>query len=77
MADKNAKSAKNVSGKYYVDTNCISCGQCVDIAGDFFAEDSETGGFYVKAQPGSDEGIVLCENALSNCPVDAIGNDGE
>ena len=75
MADKNSKAANSVAGKYYVDTNCISCGQCVDIAGDFFAESSD-GGMYVKAQPSSQEDIASCENALSNCPVDAIGNDG-
>jgi ferredoxin len=75
MADKNSKATKNVSGKYYVDTNCISCGQCVDIAGDFFKEDTG-GGVYVQAQPSSAESIALCEQALSNCPVEAIGNDG-
>jgi ferredoxin len=75
MADKSAKAVKNVSGKYYVDTNCISCGQCIDVAGDFFAE-SPDGGVYVKAQPSSEQDIALCEQALSNCPVEAIGNDG-
>ena len=75
MANKNAKAIKNVAGKYYVDTNCISCGQCVDIAGNFFAE-SPDGGMYVKADPSSKEDIASCEQALSNCPVDAIGNDG-
>lgn len=76
MANKNAKAVKNIAGQYYVDTNCISCGQCVDIAGKFFAEGSD-GGMYVKAQPDSQEDIALCEQALSNCPVDAIGNDGK
>lgn len=75
MADKNAKSKKNVAGKYYVDTNCISCGQCIDIAGDFFADDKESG-VYVKAQPSSEQEVALCEQALANCPVEAIGNDG-
>ena len=75
MADKSIKTAKNVAGKYYVDTNCISCGQCVDIAGYFFTEDKD-GGMYVKAQPQSAESVALCEQALSNCPVEAIGNDG-
>lgn len=70
------KSAKNVAGKYYVDVNCVSCRQCVDIAGDFFAEDKD-GGAYVKAQPSSQDGVALCEQAISNCPVEAIGNDGE
>ena len=76
MADKSAKAAKNVAGKYYVDTRCISCGQCIDMAGDFFIED-EAGGVYVKEQPGSTEGLALCDQALSNCPVEAIGSDGE
>ena len=77
MADKNAKAQKSVAGKYFVDTNCVSCGQCVDIAGDFFMDDSDAGGIYVKAQPSKDDDISLCEQALSACPVDAIGNDGE
>ena len=40
----------------------------------FFATDKD-GGMYVKAQPNSEEGMALCEQALSNCPVEAIGND--
>lgn len=75
MADKSAKAVKNVPGKYYVDTNCISCGQCIDVAGYFFTESSEDG-VYVKAQPFSEKDVALCEQALSNCPVEAIGNDG-
>jgi ferredoxin len=74
MANKNAKLEKNVSGKYYVDVNCVSCGQCIDIAGDFFSED-ENGGMYVKIQPSTTTEIATCEQALSNCPVGAIGND--
>jgi ferredoxin len=75
MANKNSKSAGNVSGKYYVDTNCIGCGQCVDTAFDFFSEGSD-GNMYVKAQPTSKESIELCEKALADCPIGAIGNDG-
>lgn len=75
MANKNVKAEKNVSGKYYVDNNCISCGQCVGIARNFFAEEST--GVYIKSQPSVAEEIRLCEEALSNCPVGAIGDDGE
>ena len=74
MADKNSKIANNVAGKYYVDTNCIGCGQCIDLAGDFFAETDALA--YVKVQPVSDEDFEACEQALGSCPVDAIGNDG-
>ena len=75
MADKNAKAVDNVEGKYYVDTNCIGCGQCIDSASDFFAEGPN--GIYVKAQPSTQKDTELCEQALSNCPVEAIGNDGQ
>lgn len=77
MADKSSKVAKNVAGKYYIDTNCIACGQCHDIAPDFISEDSDNGVFYFAKQPNSPEGIALCEQTLSVCPVEAIGNDGE
>ena len=75
MADKTSKNASNAAGKYYVDSNCIGCGQCMDIAGDFFAETPDTGVF-VKVQPVEQKSIDLCEQALANCPVEAIGNDG-
>ena len=48
MADKNSKAANSVSGKYYVDTNCINCGQCIDIAGNFFVENQKYGHFLQK-----------------------------
>ncbi|MCL5260453.1 MAG: ferredoxin [Gammaproteobacteria bacterium] len=75
MADKNSKAAKNVAGKFYVDTNCISCGQCHDVAPDFFVEDQAAGGMYVCKQPASADEIALCSQAKDSCPVDAIGDD--
>lgn len=75
MADKNAKAEQNVAGRYYVDTSCIMCGQCIEIAPSFFAEGKY--GVYVQTQPGSDEGEELCERALTQCPVGAIGSDGQ
>lgn len=75
MADRDSKAPQNVAGKYYVDTNCIGCGQCADVAADYFVE-GEDGGFYVVAQPTSADGEAACEKASANCPVEAIGNDG-
>ncbi len=77
MADKSLKNSKNVDGTYYVDSNCIGCGQCMGIAEEFFADNSDEGNCYVKEQPKSAEDVALCEKALCNCPVEAIGNDGE
>jgi ferredoxin len=62
MSDAANKAKNNVSGKYYVDQNCISCGQCKDIAKDFFAEDPN-GGYYVCKQPVKPEEITICQDA--------------
>lgn len=77
MANRDDKAASNVAGRYYVDNSCISCGQCCDIAPDYFAEDSTKGGMYVKKQPTDAEGVNVCDQAMQACPVEAIGNDGE
>lgn len=76
MADAQMKAKKNIAGKFYVDTNCISCGQCYDIAPKHFAEDQENGGFYVSAQPSSPSEIAVCEDAIKACPVESIGDNG-
>lgn len=76
MADAKMKAKKNVAGKCYVDTNCISCGQCHDIAPDYFAEDQESGGFYVCKQPTTPDGMKIFEDAFKACPVEAIGDNG-
>jgi ferredoxin len=77
MADKSSKTAKCVPGKYYVDTNCISCGQCVAIAPDYFSEDTEASTMYVANQPTTEAGRKVCREALESCPVQAIGDDAE
>jgi len=77
MASIDNKAKKNVAGKYYVDQGCISCGQCMDIAKDFFAEDSENSGFYVCKQPVTDSEIAICAEAMKACPVESIGDDGK
>ena len=79
MADKKNKYKENQKGKYFVDDTCISCDACHGEAPEFFvqATDDQTGHSYVSKQPETPEDIAKCENALSACPVNAIGNDGE
>ena len=77
MADSTSKNTKNVPGKFYVDTNCISCGQCVAVAPDNFSEDPVSGNMYVANQPQTDAASKACQEALETCPVQAIGDDGE
>lgn len=75
MADVNLKWEINVSGKYYVDTECIDCNLCSEIAPDNFRVNEEEGHDYVYKQPESEE-EELCLEAMEACPVEAIGNDG-
>lgn len=75
MANINDKNVNNVAGSYYVDNNCIGCGQCCDIAPEYFAE--QDGVMYVKKQPTDAEGISACNEAVQACPVEAIGSDGK
>lgn len=77
MAIKSAKFSDNISGKYYVDDQCIACDACVVEAPGFFTMNDNDGHAYVKNQPLTSEEIAECDNAMAACPVEAIGNDGD
>ena len=76
MAELRDKLPDNVSGKYYVDDQCIDCDVCRDTAPRNFARNDENGYSYVYCQPANLEEAALCEEALMACPVEAIGDDG-
>ena len=77
MADKANKQKLSISGKYFVDTECIDCDVCRQTAPDYFKCNEDEGYSYVYKQPTDDEGIAQCEEALEACPVEAIGNNGD
>lgn len=77
MANKDRKWDDNITGKFYVDQECIDCDLCRDIASAFFARNEDKGYSYVYRQPKTVETIGQCMEALENCPVEAIGDDGE
>ena len=74
MADKTERFKENVSGKYYVDSNCIFCEACIGTAPENFDGVDEHS--YVKKQPVDSVEEDLCHESLENCPVGAIGDDG-
>jgi ferredoxin len=76
MADKAQKWEDNVAGAYYVDKECILCSLCTDIAPENFKESDEGDHDFVHKQPASDEEKQQCQDALEQCPVDAIGSNG-
>jgi ferredoxin len=76
MADPHDKVPGQPSGRYYVDSQCIDCDLCRETAPANFVRNDEEGFSYVFKQPESEEEETLCKDALDNCPVEAIGNDG-
>lgn len=76
MADSSSRLPGNVPGAWYVDSNCIGCGLCSATAPDIF-DLSDGGQAVVKRQPAGPDELELAEQALNDCPVQSIGNDGE
>jgi ferredoxin len=77
MSDKTNKVADNATGRYYVDATCIDCDLCRETAAANFARNDEQGYSFVVQQPGDPAQEAACLAALEECPVEAIGNDGE
>lgn len=76
MADKSKKWSNNVSGRFYVDDQCIDCDACRSEAPQNFTRDDEHGYSYVYKQPEGEKELAQAQAALEACPVEAIGNDG-
>lgn len=71
MASLNKSLSVNVKGGFFVDSTCIDCDACRQIAPEIFAD---YGGYsYVYSQPKSDEQRRKAIQALISCPVGAIG----
>jgi ferredoxin len=77
MADVTNRYPENVLGRYYVDDQCIDCDQCRQVAPLNFARNDEQGHSYVLKQPETPEEESQCQEAMLNCPSEAIGDDGE
>lgn len=74
MADVNKQVSENVPGEYFVDTTCIDCDTCRQLAPQVFAE---TGKYaYVHQQPGSEADHRQALRALVSCPTGSIGSSG-
>ena len=76
MADKANKYNENITGKFYVDNQCISCDACCTSAPNNFKMNDEEGHAFVQRQPATPEEETQCKEAMEGCPVEAIGNDG-
>ncbi len=75
MANPKRSFHDNALGPWYVDDQCIECGQCGNDVPATFGEAAEYGHYRVHRQPVTPEEILEAEDARERCPVEAIGND--
>ena len=66
--------SKKVS--FYVDMECILCSVCSDAAPANFRMSDEEDHDICYKQPENEEELEQCMEAMENCPVEAIGDDG-
>ena len=85
MPDPNEKWEDNVGGEstvagkrvsFYVDMECILCSVCSDAAPSNFRMYAEEDHDICFKQPANGEELEQCYEAMENCPVEAIGDDG-
>jgi glyoxylase-like metal-dependent hydrolase (beta-lactamase superfamily II)/ferredoxin len=72
MADPARRLAGNAAGPLFVDSSCIDCDACRQLAPTTFAERGEYS--LVAAQPHGDDELAAALRALVACPVGAIGD---
>jgi ferredoxin len=78
--EDNIGGTVSVGGKkygFFVDKECILCSVCSDAApNNFRMSDAEDHDICFK-QPENEEEVAQCKEAMENCPVEAIGEDGQ
>jgi ferredoxin len=77
MAHYPDRYPNNATGRFYVDSSCIDCDQCRHHAPEFFVREDREAHSFVVRQPVTSDEIALCEEAVSGCPTESIGNDGD
>jgi glyoxylase-like metal-dependent hydrolase (beta-lactamase superfamily II)/ferredoxin len=74
MASELKSVPQNVAGDFFVDTTCIDCDTCRQLAPRTFAEAAETA--FVHRQPQSAAETQAALHALVSCPTGSIGTRG-
>ncbi len=71
MALRKLRRPENVSGDFFVDSSCIDCDQCRQIAPETFGRTGEQSAVHI--QPSTSHGTLLALKALVTCPTASIG----
>jgi len=70
------KLPNNTPGKYYTVDECDGCAYCASVAPENFDFDKPSNTYYIVKQPSSPAEQELVNEAMEDCPIDAIRNDG-
>lgn len=73
MADFTLTVPENISGKYFIDEECIDCRLCRDISPSVFFRNDTKGYHFVGKQPDTHYEEKQAQEALESCPVESIG----
>src|SRR5262252_8112104 len=73
MARLAERLAENAAGDFFVDSSCIDCETCREIAPAVFARDDGAGQSVVRAQPANAHDERRALMALVACPTASIG----
>ena len=76
MADIANTYPDNITGKYFVDNQCIDCDLCRETAPANYKRSDDGGYSFVYKQPENPEEEARCKEAKEGCPVEAIGDNG-
>jgi ferredoxin len=71
MADFKKRISENVDGEFFVDSTCIDCDTCRQLASGIFEDAGNTS--FVQAQPQNPEETLAATLALLACPTGSIG----
>ena len=74
MADPRKMVAENVPGDFFVDSTCIDCDTCRQLAPQVYGQARDYS--YVRRQPTGDEETRQAMQALLACPTGSIGTTG-
>ena len=77
MSNLDRRVSENVRGRYYVDSQCVDCEVCRDLAPNNFTREQGRKYLFVSKQPENGEEESLCREAMAVCPVGAIGDNGD
>jgi len=66
------KLPHNVPGKYFTTERCDGCAYCAAVAPDNFDFEKSSNTYFVARQPAGQDEEEYLQEAMDDCPVDAI-----